>query len=141
MVIFSLLCFTCFMLITSLLLFAKFYASFASFYYEIIASILTKSKFCRWFVPIRPLASPPEDTTRLVPCTNLWSHMRRNLRNRRMPRPHLHLCQCYPRMWRSLNWTMMTTRRTSLKEMVKPCRHHKMNQLEMVCRPLLWGGL
>jgi hypothetical protein len=36
---------------------------------------------------------------------------------------------------------MMAMRRTPFKEVVNPRRHPKMNQLEIVCRPLLWGGL
>ena len=43
------------------------------------------------WAPIRPLASAPEATTRLVDCMSPWSHVRRNLRSRKLTRQHLHL--------------------------------------------------
>ena len=78
-------------------------------------------------MPIRPLASAPEATTRLMACTSPWSHVRRrNLRSRKLTRQHLHLCLSHSRKspkkrnlkkWRSLYCLMMMMGRMPLKRM------------------------
>ena len=74
---------------------------------------------------IRPLALAPEATTRLVACP--WSHMRRrNPRNKKLIREHLHLHWSHsrkslkkknPKKWRSSYCLMMMMRKTSFKRM------------------------
>ena len=75
-------------------------------------------------MPIRPLASASEATTYLL--VSPWSHMRRrNPRNKKLTRQHLHLCFSYsrksskknPKKWRSLHCLMMMRRKTSFKRM------------------------
>ena len=77
-------------------------------------------------MPIRPLASAPEATTRLVACMSLWSHVRRrNPRSKELTRQHLHLRLSHfrkcpkkknPKKWRSL-YCLMMMRRTPFKTM------------------------
>ena len=71
-------------------------------------------------MPIRPLASAPEATTRLMGCP--WSHMRRrNLRNKNLIRQHLYLrlslSRRNPKKSRLSNHPTMMMRKTPLKRM------------------------
>ena len=87
-------------------------------------------------MPIRPLASALEVTTRLMACMSPWSHVRRrNPRSKKLTRQHLHLRLIHfrkcpkkknPKKWRSLYCLMMMRRRTSFKK---------------ISLPLPWDGL
>ena len=80
-------------------------------------------------MPIRPLASASETTTRLMGCTSPWSHMRRrrNPRSKKLTRQYLHLHLSYsrkslkkknPKKWRWWHCVMMMMmRKTSFKRM------------------------
>ena len=81
-------------------------------------------------MPIRPLTSAPEATTRLVACMSPWSHMRRrNPRSKKLTRQHLQLRLSHfwkspkkknPKKWRSLYCLMMMMMRTQFKKISLP---------------------
>ena len=87
-------------------------------------------------MPIRQLVLASKATTHLVACMSPWSHVRRrNPRNKKLTRQHLHLCLSHsrkspkkknPKKWRSLYCLMMMMRRTPFKK---------------ISLPLPWDGL
>ena len=71
-------------------------------------------------MPIRPLASASEATTRLMACMSPWSHMRRrNPRGKKLTCHHLylHLHLSHPRKSQRLSYWRMMLRRRRLKRM------------------------
>ena len=86
-------------------------------------------------MPIRPLASAPKATTRLVVCMSPWSHVRRrNPRNKKLIHQHLYL---------RLSHSKKSLKKKNLKKWRLLCCLMMLRKtpFERMSRSLPWDGL